>query len=102
MLRGIQPLVDKNPEKKKGNFQIQEKQLQGSFNYFLYETMIYDLESNIPYITSPFKSENAYFDDFFNERNVFWDSTRNLCLDFPHMLIFSYSEREMDHWADIC
>ena len=64
--------------------------------------MIYDLENNIPYITSPFKSENAYFVDFYNERNVFWDSTRNLCLDFPHMLIFSYSEREMDHWIDIC
>ena len=56
MLRGIQPLVDKYPEEKREYFQIQEKRLQGSFNYFLYEIMIYDLEK-IPYITLPFKYE---------------------------------------------
>ena len=61
-------------------------------NYFLDNNIVYDLENNIPYIVTLYKSTSTHVSHYSNERNVYWDSSRMISLAGPHKLIFAYSE----------
>ena len=52
-------------------------------NYFFHENMIYDLENNIPYIYTPYKSLRDPNDMNFNRKNVYSDSSRSICIHNP-------------------
>lgn len=71
-------------------------------NYFLNKYQIFDLEFNIPLQTTNFNSlKGEGIQKHINQRKIFKDPSKSLCIDNGHILNFPLSRMDLIFWMNI-
>lgn len=77
--------------------------MKSSSNFFISKNFIFDLKTNLPFQAGAPVDENPLNDhvSYLNQRKIYKDSTRYLCVEQANLLCFGSNKRELTMWMNI-
>lgn len=77
--------------------------MKSTSNFLVSDNFIFDLKTNLPFQAKARVEENPLNErlSYINQRKMYKDSSRYLCVEQPNLLCFSSNKRELTMWTNI-